>query len=1126
MASEDVAALIVRLEARIGQFERDLDRARRSTDRGMNRIDRRIRSSSRAFNGLARSVAQYAAAAGAALSAQAVIGYADAYTRATNTLGLYQDQLGETSKAYERLYQTAQATRSSFDSVSGLAVRAAESVEATTDEYYAFAEATSIASQIASTSTESAARSIAQLGQAIGSSRVQAEEFNSVVEGTPRLARAAAEGILGVGAKGGDLQRLIRNGENFSGDQLFQAIISQLPKLRQEFETTEMTVDQALTKLDSAFGKYIGQQNAAAGASAMLARGIEALADNLEEIGDAFIVIGAVLAGRATPALVGMGVAALAGGTRIALLTRAVGILGVQATASAVAARGLNAALAFFGGPVGLAVTALAGGIAYLATKSSEAQEASERHRNAMEKIHALNGDLVDSTGKAAEAKRRETEELRKNTVQQLENLRARLKAQDWLEGVGGDGVIGDGVRTLGALASSAGVYSTSTDLRREIANLEAQISAIESGAIKESPAFTGEGEAVKPGGGLEADTKAAEKLRTEIGLLQREYERYLKVAQSRGLSADDDGAGIENPAEYEAELQTRLDRARTNAAKGLEQETVKRELVAIAVERVRARIEAAAKSEEDRAKAAADIAEAEADAAKDRQQAFARDVKAAQDKKKSLNEQQAAVEEAIAAVKQQMADEIVLQSARAQGAEQEKEARRQIEARTAATRLASEAQKAGLDITKEALQAEILASKEAVAAANERADAMERNRATIERIAELQRELGAGATGSSGAGVASVSGASTIEELDAILERQKEANRQREMAAEIAEAEFAVQKRIADASAEEVPLLQQELALVRQKVELKYQEAKAVLAISTAEKERRAELERAKKAEARIKEAASGANEASRRAEIEASAASAALDAQSLNDLAGITKAKEAQLRALERELAIKQAIEGLGDGATQREVSLVTAEAGKKFDNTAIIKDENSAFEKQKKIIGEIENANKKIVDGIFSAIDGAKSFEDALKKVGLQLIKVVASGFFNGAAGVSGAGQSGGTLGGLAANIGSSLLGGIFGGFRENGGAVQAGRAYVVGEKRPELFVPSTSGMIVPSVPTIGGSGSSSSTVNNIRGGDINIQGGVGDTPPLWVDQLRNGIVDDTIAKINQQQQAGLA
>jgi TP901 family phage tail tape measure protein len=41
----------------------------------------------------------------------------------------------------------------------------------------------------------------------------------------------------------------------------------------------------------------------------------------------------------------------------------------------------------------------------------------------------------------------------------------------------------------------------------------------------------------------------------------------------------------------------------------------------------------------------------------------------------------------------------------------------------------------------------------------------------------------------------------------------------------------------------------------------------------------------------------------------------------------------------------------------------------------------------------------------------------------------------------------------------------------GFRESGGPVSAGKPYVVGEKRPELFVPSQNGTIIPSVPNGG-------------------------------------------------------
>jgi hypothetical protein len=65
------------------------------------------------------------------------------------------------------------------------------------------------------------------------------------------------------------------------------------------------------------------------------------------------------------------------------------------------------------------------------------------------------------------------------------------------------------------------------------------------------------------------------------------------------------------------------------------------------------------------------------------------------------------------------------------------------------------------------------------------------------------------------------------------------------------------------------------------------------------------------------------------------------------------------------------------------------------------------------------------------------------------------------------------------GLGAGAGAGgLLGSAFGGYRASGGAVEAGRAYIVGEKRPELFVPRSAGTIRPDA---------SSAMRGMRGGD---------------------------------------
>ena len=96
-------------------------------------------------------------------------------------------------------------------------------------------------------------------------------------------------------------------------------------------------------------------------------------------------------------------------------------------------------------------------------------------------------------------------------------------------------------------------------------------------------------------------------------------------------------------------------------------------------------------------------------------------------------------------------------------------------------------------------------------------------------------------------------------------------------------------------------------------------------------------------------------------------------------------------------------------------------------------------------------------------------------------------------------------GGGGGGLSAGTGST-----FTNRREFGGPVSKGRAYIVGEKRPELFVPNTSGIILPKVPSMDYSGASMSA--GAMQIDVNIQGvSYGDDILFTVQQaqIRRGV-----------------
>lgn len=80
------------------------------------------------------------------------------------------------------------------------------------------------------------------------------------------------------------------------------------------------------------------------------------------------------------------------------------------------------------------------------------------------------------------------------------------------------------------------------------------------------------------------------------------------------------------------------------------------------------------------------------------------------------------------------------------------------------------------------------------------------------------------------------------------------------------------------------------------------------------------------------------------------------------------------------------------------------------------------------------------------------GKLGFED-LKRVAMQVLSEIAADAVKGGIGaILGGGGIGGALGGLLGLPG-----------RATGGPVTAGRAYVVGERGPELFVPTASGRV---------------------------------------------------------------
>lgn len=100
-----------------------------------------------------------------------------------------------------------------------------------------------------------------------------------------------------------------------------------------------------------------------------------------------------------------------------------------------------------------------------------------------------------------------------------------------------------------------------------------------------------------------------------------------------------------------------------------------------------------------------------------------------------------------------------------------------------------------------------------------------------------------------------------------------------------------------------------------------------------------------------------------------------------------------------------------------------------------------------------GAIENALSRAIR------TGKLGFED-LRGVALNVLSDIARSAIS-----SGLGSLGGGGGGLPGGLGTILSAALGAPGRATGGPVSPGRAYMVGERGPELFVPTASGQVVP-------------------------------------------------------------
>lgn len=134
--------------------------------------------------------------------------------------------------------------------------------------------------RIGGSSSEEMANALRQFGQSISSGTIRAEEFNSILEQMPELARQIAAGM---GVSIGELRQLMLDGKLTAEDAL-NAIQKQTGSVNAEFEKLPRTLSQANTALTNSFLSMIDSVNQATGASSGMVAVIDSLTAALDRL--------------------------------------------------------------------------------------------------------------------------------------------------------------------------------------------------------------------------------------------------------------------------------------------------------------------------------------------------------------------------------------------------------------------------------------------------------------------------------------------------------------------------------------------------------------------------------------------------------------------------------------------------------------------------------------------------------------------------------------------------------------------------------------------------------------------------------------------------------------------------
>ncbi len=418
--------LNIQLELDQVKFQSGINNAQGRVKRFTDTTTKQLSNIERSMNSLNRVSANLFKAGIAGFGVNKLKGFADGYTEIQNKLRLVESASISSAKGLNNVFDIALKTNQSINATSGVYQRFAQNAETlkiSQAQIASLTETVSKAVAVSGASAGAADAALTQFGQALGSGILRGDEFNSVMEQTPALAKAIATGL---GVTTGELRNMAKEGK-LTMDVLVPALERAKESVDDQFNTRILTISAAFENLNTSAIKWIGELDKSTGASEAFAKAINEIANHLTVVASLAAGAGVIWSVGKIRTWIAASIQASAAMSAQAAATRNLSAAQQALTATG---KGLGGALGFVGGPLGLLTLGLSAGVGVFLDYQQKTESARQELLSFADSLDVTTGKLANTSAAVLDGMKAKLEQsisAQKDEIKRLEEEYEKL---------------------------------------------------------------------------------------------------------------------------------------------------------------------------------------------------------------------------------------------------------------------------------------------------------------------------------------------------------------------------------------------------------------------------------------------------------------------------------------------------------------------------------------------------------------------------------------------------------------------------------------------------------------------------------------------------------------------------